>query len=459
MSANLPPDDAAAAASAVQPRSDSRGNPRVWGLVLGGLGLLRVTPLVIEWFRRAAAWTNGRLPAPGDWSSLARATELGDVAWRLWPLLLGGLLIVRPTRRLRVAVLLTALAMIVEDLAQIGLFVGLGVRPDRVLLVPGGTPVFLRVGLRGLFVALEFAILQDAWWAGWLERPQDGRGTRTRGRPEAIAGRLMGLVALIFVGLAGTSVTWSVYEQVVQRSPRLRNLLAGSIGSALPTPPPRPLSPAERAVYEVSDRIDAGLNASARGELDAAATAYRSAIRGLEAIESSGESFRNFDARKALVHNNLAWLLVTRPDEARRNPAAALPLARLAVQLAPDEGNYWNTLGVVQFRLGDRAAASQAFERSTSLRDGGDGFDWFFQAMIAHDRGEPEQAAALYDRAVVWRTEERERDEEVARFHAEAARHLGRPEPEPLKPRDGPGSSSRPGGSPRVLIPGRPALR
>ena len=80
-------------------------------------------------------------------------------------------------------------------------------------------------------------------------------------------------------------------------------------------------------------------------------------------------------------HNELAWLLATDPNPNARDPGRAVNWAKKAVELAPNEGNFWNTLGVAHYRAGDWKAALEALEKSMKLRNGGDSSDWFFLAM------------------------------------------------------------------------------
>src|SRR5262249_22089469 len=104
----------------------------------------------------------------------------------------------------------------------------------------------------------------------------------------------------------------------------------------------------------------------------------------------------------AQAHNDLAWLLATCPDEKRRDPNRAVDLAKKAVELAPKEGAYWNTLGVAHYRAGDWKAAIAALDKSRELRTGGDVFDFFFLAMAHHKLGNQDEARKYYDRAVEW---------------------------------------------------------
>src|SRR5262249_33664363 len=45
------------------------------------------------------------------------------------------------------------------------------------------------------------------------------------------------------------------------------------------------------------------------------------------------------------LNNNLAWWRATCPDPKYRDPADAVRRAEKAVQLAPEKGDHWNTLG------------------------------------------------------------------------------------------------------------------
>jgi tetratricopeptide (TPR) repeat protein len=102
------------------------------------------------------------------------------------------------------------------------------------------------------------------------------------------------------------------------------------------------------------------------------------------------------------AHNEAAWLLATCPDLKLRDPRRAVELARKAVQLAPHEGNYWNTLGAAHYRAGDWQPAIDALNKSRELRHGGDALDWVYLAMAYRKLNHPEEARQWYDRAVQW---------------------------------------------------------
>jgi tetratricopeptide (TPR) repeat protein len=135
-----------------------------------------------------------------------------------------------------------------------------------------------------------------------------------------------------------------------------------------------------------------------------------------------------YGALRASVHNDLAWLWATRPDQEYRNVEGALQSARTAVQLDPKKGSDWNTLGVAHFRAGQWQEAVVALNKSMELSRGGNSFDWFFLAMAHWRLGDKEEAQKWYRRAAEWMDQHKAGDAELRRFRAEAALLLGVPE-------------------------------
>ena len=132
----------------------------------------------------------------------------------------------------------------------------------------------------------------------------------------------------------------------------------------------------------------------------------------------------------ALALNNLAWLESTCADVTFHSPRDAVRHAQRATVLAPEDGNYWNTLGAACYRAGEWEDAKAAFTRSMALRTG-DSFDWFFLSMVELKLGDAKASRRWYDRAVEWYQRAAPRNQELYRFHAEAALELGLPKPEP----------------------------
>jgi hypothetical protein len=129
------------------------------------------------------------------------------------------------------------------------------------------------------------------------------------------------------------------------------------------------------------------------------------------------------DARTQLL-NNQAWVLATGPVPKNRDPGRAVKLALEAVELAPREGNCWNTLGVAHYRNGDWKEAVAALTQSTELQ-GENAYDGFFLAMGHWKLDQKKEARKWYDQAVAWMDKNQPQNEELRRFRAEAAELLG----------------------------------
>jgi Flp pilus assembly protein TadD len=134
------------------------------------------------------------------------------------------------------------------------------------------------------------------------------------------------------------------------------------------------------------------------------------------------------EAPSAFGYNQLAWKYATTPVEQFRNPALAVELAHKAVELAPQDGNIWNTLGIAHYRAGNRKAAIAALDKSMDLRNGGDSDDFFFLAMAHWELGNKDEARKWYEKAVEWMEKNNPNNPELERFRAEAAELLaGKP--------------------------------
>jgi WD40 repeat protein len=128
---------------------------------------------------------------------------------------------------------------------------------------------------------------------------------------------------------------------------------------------------------------------------------------------------------QAQACTDMAWHRATIPDPALRDHQGALRLARNAVRLAPESPLCWNTLGAVQYRLGQYLEAIDALHKSTRLNDDvATAHDAFFLAMSHQRLGRRDQARAWYDRALQARQEFTSNDprriEELDRIQSEA---------------------------------------
>jgi WD40 repeat protein len=133
--------------------------------------------------------------------------------------------------------------------------------------------------------------------------------------------------------------------------------------------------------------------------------------------------------RDPMSLNNLAWQLVTGPADQRDLPRA-LKLIQDAVKMQPDKAMFLNTLGVVQYRMGQYTAAVVSLEKSLRLGKGEfAGFDLFFLAMCHARLGAPDKAKDCFDRAVKWWEGKKglpgKYVAELTAFRAEAAKVLG----------------------------------
>jgi serine/threonine protein kinase/Flp pilus assembly protein TadD len=158
---------------------------------------------------------------------------------------------------------------------------------------------------------------------------------------------------------------------------------------------------------------------------------YSSLGRNAEALKLYEETLALRKGKLHLSHpdtvmslNALAWLLANSPDPKLRDPRRALELAKQAVELAPEDGDYWNTFGAAYYRVGDWKGAVQALAKSRELRKGGDPTDWFFLAMAHCRLGDKNQGRQWYERAVQRMRKENPEDEELRRFRTEAAELL-----------------------------------
>ncbi len=161
-----------------------------------------------------------------------------------------------------------------------------------------------------------------------------------------------------------------------------------------------------------------------RGAVYESLRRYEPAIADLDAAMARDTGQPAIRERLALCCNNRAWELATGPPS-MRDTHRARALARRAVELAPGEAFYLNTLGVAQYRTGRYVEAIEALDRSRTAGSSGlEGFDLFFLAMAHHQLGHRQEARGLYDQAVRWLGKQKGLPDtharELAGFRAEA---------------------------------------
>jgi tetratricopeptide (TPR) repeat protein len=186
-------------------------------------------------------------------------------------------------------------------------------------------------------------------------------------------------------------------------------------------------------LFKLAEEIgNLGQLASAAGRPADAVSALEEALTIQEKLAAEWPKVPRYPRAVAQSRNSLAWLLATGPDAKARDPRRAVDLARRAVEAAPKEGAFWNTLGAARYRSSDSKGAVEALGKSIDLAGGGTPFDWFFLAMAHQELGQRAEARKWYDRAVAWTEANKERlakdkltGEELRRFRAEAEALLG----------------------------------
>jgi len=98
--------------------------------------------------------------------------------------------------------------------------------------------------------------------------------------------------------------------------------------------------------------------------------------------------------------NNYAWFLATCPQAKFRDPAKSIELVTIAINLQPEQWEYWNTLGVARYRCNKMSEAIKALEQSCSKSGGGNAFDFFFLAMAHYQSGHIDKAKEYYAKAM-----------------------------------------------------------
>jgi serine/threonine protein kinase/tetratricopeptide (TPR) repeat protein len=173
----------------------------------------------------------------------------------------------------------------------------------------------------------------------------------------------------------------------------------------------------------VRSHFGRGITLERTERLSEAVQAFQKALDASHPPSGTPQSAVNW-SQVAAVHNEWAWLLATCPDARLRDPVRAVELGKRAVELAPQVGIFWNTLGAAHYGAGNCKEALSALHESMKLCRGGDSFDWFFVAMAHWQLGDKEQAMKWYRRAVEWQDRHKAGDTELRRFRAEAAQLL-----------------------------------
>ncbi len=154
---------------------------------------------------------------------------------------------------------------------------------------------------------------------------------------------------------------------------------------------------------------------------------FLAAVGRYQAASRQFQASLETDPHSPFTNNNFAWFLVTCPDTSYHNPDYAIELSERAVTLLPQEGLFWNTLGVSYYRAGRYHKALEALGKSDEiLGEDALGFNAAFVAMSKWQLRDKQEANRQYDVAVKWILDNKVNDVELTRFCQEAAELLGR---------------------------------
>ncbi len=183
------------------------------------------------------------------------------------------------------------------------------------------------------------------------------------------------------------------------------------------------------------------------GRLREGEIAYRQALTIWSRLVAEFPSRSDYRFALADSYNDLAYLFAKGPEGQFRRPSEAVQLAQKAVELHPQRGECWNSLGAAHYRAGEYLAAVSELEKAANMHNGGDCEDWLFLAMTHWFLGHKKEAHKRYDQAVAGlEANQRElgrdkfHDVQFHRFRAEAAALLGLERP-PKRP--GPATAPR----------------
>ncbi len=360
-----------------------------------------------------------------------------------WPLALG--LILRRTRSLNFVRASAATFLILSVGGMATLLPGLFLKTEPDVVFGSFTvsrwglltlqPASLMRAMLGLVqLALELLTALSAFAILRSTSPvSEDQVNRIASPRRSLQGRLAIYVTLAFLVLSCRQMAWSTYLAVLNKSTIFRQFVLKNDRPTRAFPRTALINvPAMTPQMSMEFRLNECDALASLGRYADATQAYLNIIHEIEsrAIPATEEAPANVTLARAL--NNLAWLLATCEDAKIRRAEDSVTFARRALTLTPEDGNYWNTLGVAHYRTKAWDRAIEALERSMELGDGqGTPHDWYFLAMIDARRGERERAIAWYERAVAWSKARESLEPELYRFQVEAAEQLGLTKPSP----------------------------
>ena len=129
----------------------------------------------------------------------------------------------------------------------------------------------------------------------------------------------------------------------------------------------------EARLHLVWSHNDLGLLLEDKGRFKEARDSFSHALSLSQDLMSKFPHWPSSREILADVSNSLAWLMATCPDPQIGRPEEAVNLARKAVELGPEQGNNWETLGVAYYRTRSWDSAVKSLGKSSELKSGGAG--------------------------------------------------------------------------------------
>ena len=128
--------------------------------------------------------------------------------------------------------------------------------------------------------------------------------------------------------------------------------------------------------------------------------ALESCDRTIAIFEERSAEFQKGDDQESFADqlNDIAWSLTTTIEPALRDAPRAVKLAKRAVELAPANARFWNTLGMAHYRGEEWQAAIEAFGQAIALESNN---VWSFQRVrdLVSDRAGNVDQQVLIDKA------------------------------------------------------------
>ncbi len=410
-----------------------------WMMILGTARLVTAVGDYGRDYLDLAAWWHFSLSEIG---SFLREHPLAIVIGSGWPLFLGILLRRSLNRGFVIAAAVTFFILSLGGISNLvtaacfrtgsfTVWIGSFPVPRSALVQPT-----LAAGLRGMLgsaqLALELATACMAWRLARSWNDHRAADIAEKGTRRGLYGRLAVYFSVAFLFLNVRQPVWSAYLGMLNQSSVVRNfVLSNDVDRGSQAASFDRLTPAARRRFDFQMALSSAQRLAAGNHVTEAKGVYLRMIASEEQVRQEGRGNESSNRDLALALNNLAWMLCTCENPSMREPQQAVGLARRAVELADEEGSYWNTLGVACCRVGDWEGASKALQRSMELRGAGEGdsYDWFFLALIDASTNHRAEGREWYDRAVHWSQETRPGDVELFRFQTEAADALGLPRP------------------------------